>query len=51
MDNVCEYFKCVIDYDLNCFLFILQLIKMEIEAGDYIFVCLCLMDLNQCYGY
>ncbi|EGR3962787.1 type IV pilus biogenesis/stability protein PilW [Vibrio cholerae] len=50
-DNAREYFKRAIDHDPNRLLSILQLTKMEIEAGDYTPARLRLMDLNQRYGY
>ncbi|EKF9488022.1 type IV pilus biogenesis/stability protein PilW [Vibrio cholerae] len=50
-DNAREYFKRAIDHDPNRLLSILQLTKMEIEAGDYTSARLRLMDLNQRYGY
>ncbi|ENM3738440.1 type IV pilus biogenesis/stability protein PilW [Vibrio cholerae] len=50
-DNAREYFKRAIDHDPNRLLSILQLTKMEIEAGNYTPARLRLMDLNQRYGY
>ncbi|HHY0324023.1 TPA: type IV pilus biogenesis/stability protein PilW [Vibrio cholerae] len=50
-DNAREYFKRAIDHDPNRLLSILQLTKMEIEAGDYTPARLRLMNLNQRYGY
>lgn len=50
-DNAREYFKRAINHDPNRLLSILQLTKMEIEAGDYTPARLRLMDLNQRYGY
>ncbi|ENK1957248.1 type IV pilus biogenesis/stability protein PilW [Vibrio cholerae] len=50
-DNAREYFKRAIDHDPNRLLSILQLTRMEIEAGDYTPARLRLMDLNQRYGY
>ncbi|GIB05343.1 fimbrial biogenesis and twitching motility protein, putative [Vibrio cholerae] len=50
-DNAREYFKRAIDHDPNRLLSILQLTKMEIEAGDYTPARLRLMDLNQRSGY
>lgn len=50
-DNAREYLKRAIDHDPNRLLSILQLTKMEIEAGDYTPARLRLMDLNQRYGY
>ncbi|EOW9208968.1 TPA: type IV pilus biogenesis/stability protein PilW [Vibrio cholerae] len=50
-DNAREYFKRAIDHDPNRLLSILQLTKMEIEAGEYTPARLRLMDLNQRYGY
>ncbi|EGR4451518.1 type IV pilus biogenesis/stability protein PilW [Vibrio cholerae] len=50
-DNAREYFKRAVDHDPNRLLSILQLTKMEIDAGDYTQARLRLMALNQRYGY
>lgn len=50
-DNALEYFKRAVDHDPTRVLSILQLTKMEIDAGDYTPARLRLMNLNQRYGY
>ncbi|EEX65716.1 type IV pilus biogenesis/stability protein PilW [Vibrio metoecus] len=50
-DNAREYFKRAVDHDPNRLMSILQLTKMEIDAGDYTQARLRLMALNQRYGY
>ncbi|MBJ6949871.1 type IV pilus biogenesis/stability protein PilW, partial [Vibrio cholerae] len=50
-DNAREYFKRAVDHDPTRLLSILQLTKMEIDAGDYTQARLRLMNLNQRYGY
>ncbi|WP_277207555.1 type IV pilus biogenesis/stability protein PilW [Vibrio misgurnus] len=46
-----DYFKRAIDHEPSRLRSILQLSKMEIEAGDYAPARLRLMTLNQRYGY
>lgn len=50
-DKARDYFKRAVDHDPTRLLSILQLTKMEIEAGEYTQARIRLMSLNQRYGY
>lgn len=50
-DKARDYFKRAVDHDPTRLLSILQLTKMEIEAGEYTQARIRLMNLNQRYGY